>query len=358
MDAHVHLAAGYSHHPGWDLARIDRSLLSTWACTSAQEAMRAGVTTLGDCGAPYGVTLQLKTLLDSGAVPGPRLLACGPCLTTTGGHAAELGVTADSGDELRRRVREVCARGADFVKIMASGGSMDPETNRRRAQYSFHELKMATEDAHRLNRKVVAHANATEAIRSCVQAGIDIVAHCNWLGAAPGTIEYDSEVASMMIKRGISIDLNIEAAITPLADYDGWMEEWVRDPVRPHTRWSLLNHLRQDGAVIYLTSDCFGPDVATFPRLLARLAKSQAVAFEEIVWRSTGVPAKSLGLGDVLGTVQPGRRADLVALDYDETVDAQCLLRVNRVFLEGRLAVQDGRLAPTVRRAPLPAVRS
>ena len=312
----------------------------------------------GDCGAPDGVTLRLKTLLDSGAVAGPRLLACGPCLTTTGGHAVELGITADSGDQLRSRVREVCARGADFVKIMASGGSMDPETNRRRAQYSLDELQMAADDAHRLNKKVVAHANATEAIRFCVQAGIDIIAHCNWLGPAPGTIEYDAEVASMIAKQGVSIDLNIEAAITPLAEHDGWREEWVRDPIRPHTRWSLLSDLRQDGAVIYLTSDCFGPDVATFPRLLARLGKSQDVAFEEIVWRSTGLPAKGLGLGDVLGTIQPGRRADLVALNYEETVDAEVLLRVNRFFLEEQLAVQDGRLAPPIKRAPLPTVRS
>ena len=129
--------------------------------------------------------------------------------------------------------------------------------------------------------------------------------------------------------------MNIEAAITPLAEYDGWREEWARDPVRPQTRWSLLNDLRREGAVIYLTSDCFGPDVATFPRLLARLGKSHDVAFEEVVWRSTGLPAKGLGLSDVLGTIRPGRRADLVALDSDETVDAECLLRVNRVFLEG-----------------------
>ena len=161
----------------------------------------------------------------------------------------------------------------------------------------------------------------------------------------------------MIAKQGVSIDLNIEAAITPLAEHDGWREEWVRDPIRPHTRWSLLSDLRQDGAVIYLTSDCFGPDVATFPRLLARLGKSQDVALEEIVWRSTGLPAKGLGLGDVLGTIQPGRRADLVALNYEETVDAECLLRVNRVFLEEQLAVQDGRLAPPIKRAPLPTVR-
>ena len=161
----------------------------------------------------------------------------------------------------------------------------------------------------------------------------------------------------MIAKQGVSIDLNIEAAITPLAEHDGWREEWVRDPIRPHTRWSLLSDLRQDGAVIYLTSDCFGPDVATFPRLLARLGKSQDVALEEIVWRSTGLPAKGLGLGDVLGTIQPGRRADLVALDYEETVDAEVLLRVNRFFLEEQLAVQGGRLAPPIKRAPLPTVR-
>lgn len=345
IDGHAHVALGWDAHPGWQAANQDRDLLMTWTIAGAQAALAAGVTTLRDCGAPGGITLKLKRALADATVLGPRLLACGPAITTTAGHGEFIGVTADTADELRKTIRELCREGADHIKIMASGGSMDPETNRRRAQYSEDEMRVAIEDAHRLGRPVVAHANATESIRRAVAAGVDVVAHCNWLGLEHGTIEYDPAVAETMAKNSIAVDLNIEGGSRPYTSVDGWAQDWSA-PGAPQNRWDLMADMRRRGVRIFFTSDHFGPALARFPQILARAATLFGMAAEELVWRASGLPAESIGLGEETGTLQPGRSADVLIVDGDLTADVAALQQVRGVYLRGQEVVRDGWIAP------------
>ncbi len=345
IDGHAHIAWGNARLPGWEAARSHRDTLVAWAVAGAQAALRAGVTTLHDCGAPDGVSLSVRETLRSGALLGPRLLACGPCITTTAGHGRGLGVVADSADELRRRVRELCERGADFIKIMATGGLSDPETNRRRAQYGEEELRAAVDDAHRLGRPVVTHANATEGIRHAVAAGVDVVAHCNWLGTAEGTLDYDPVVVEQMVRRGVYVDLNVEGATRPLEGDDGWMPGWT-SATAARNRWELFDAMRRRGVPIFFSSDRYGPGLAAFPRLLAEAARSLALPAEELVWRATGLAAEAIGLGGRVGTIQPGAVADLVVLEGDLVADLSVLTCPVRVYQAGRLVMRDGLLAP------------
>lgn len=345
IDGHVHVAWGARGVPAWEAARVDRELLMAWAIASAQAALRAGVTTLRDCGAPYGITLQLRRAIADGAVVAPRLQTCGPAITTTAGHGEFLGTAADSADELRRSIRELCRQGVDFIKIMATGGSSDPETNRLRAQYSEEELRAAVDDAHRLGRSVVAHVNATEGIRNAVAAGVDVLAHCNWLGAEDGTIDYDPAVADEMARRGIFVDLNIEGAFRPFVTGDGWAQDWTA-PGAPQNRWQLMEAMRRDGIAIFFTSDEAGLGLATFPQLLVEAGRQGGLSTEELIWRATGLAASGIGLGEQTGTITIGRDADLLIVDGDLVEDPMALLRVRAVYVGGRLVVSDRWLAP------------
>lgn len=345
VDAHVHIAWGTSDLPGWELAQRDRDLMMAWAIGSAQAALRTGVTTLRDCGAPNGITLKLKRSIGSAMIIGPRLLACGPCITTTGGHGEFMGVTADSADELRRRVRETCRGGADFIKIMATGGLMDPETNRRRAQYSESELRVAIEDAHRLGRSVVVHANATEGIRNAVAAGADTVAHCNWLGTQDGTIDYDWKVADEIAHRGVYVDLNIGGATRLLRTGDGCAQDWSA-PGSPQNRWELMADMRRRGVKIFFSSDHFGPNCATYTHALIDAGERLGLTMEASIWRTTGLAAEAIGLGNQIGTIEVGKTADLLLVGGDAVTDPRALLRVRSVYLRGHLVVRDGFLAP------------
>lgn len=333
VDGHVHIGWGYPGIDAWEAdAPPERRLF--YMAHAARLAVAAGITTIRDCGCAGFDTLHARDAIRDGLIPGPRIVACGPCITTTGGHGEFIGVTADTTDDLRRRVRELAAAGVDAIKVMATGGSMDPQTNPRRAQYTADELRPAVDDAHRLGLRVIAHCNATEGIGNAVAAGVDTIAHCNWLGPEPGTIDYQADVARAMLDQGTSIDLNIAATIRPLADGDGHAERW--DNARPGNRWELHRELRDGGAPIFFTSDEFGPNVDRFPSLLVRAVRELDIDVAEAIHRATLVPATALALADRIGAVTVGRRADLVLLDGRADLDPAALLRPIRVWQDGR----------------------
>ena len=341
IDGHLHV--------GWRTTsdiepERNRDRLMAWMLGSAHAALLAGITTIRDAGAPLGVTISFKRALAEGLHTAPRLQTCGPAITTTAGHATFLGETADTADELRKWVRKLAAEGVDLIKIMASGGAIDPETNRRRAQYSEAELRYAVEDAHRLRLPVLAHANATESIRNSVRAGVDVIAHCNWLGREEGRIEYDARISDEMAERGIFVDLNIEGGWRPLADADGSAEDWENGP---RTRWELLEDMRRRGVKIFFTSDEIGPLVGTFPSLLLTAHQTLGIPIEEVVWRSTALAAEGIGLAQEIGTIAPGKRADLLLVGGLLQDDPGALLRVRSVYRDGVRVVHEGQLAPS-----------
>ncbi len=347
IDGHAHIAWSIRDTAGWRAARDDRDQLMAWSVASAQAALCAGITTIRDCGAPDGITIPLKRSATLGTITAPHLLICGPAITTTAGHGEFIGITADSADELRRTIRALCRDGVDFIKIMATGGSMDPESNRLRAQYSVEELRAAVDDAHRLRRPVVAHANGTEGIRNAVAAGVDVVVHCNWLGLEDGTIDYDPAVVKEMARRGTFVDLNVDGGFRPLATGDGKAQDWSA-PGAPQCRWDLFADMRQEGVPIYFTSDNFGPGIADFPKLLLDAARQGNLSIEEVVWRATGLAAQGIGVGATTGTIEAGRRADLLIVDGDMVENPNALLDVHAVYLAGKLTVQNGWLAPSL----------
>jgi imidazolonepropionase-like amidohydrolase len=345
VDAHVHLAWGLDGQPTWPSVAGHSDGRFAWALAGAQAALASGVTTQRDCGAPDLVTVHLRDAIRHGIVVGPHIVACGPCITTTAGHGDFIGVTADSIDDVRRRVRELCDSGVDFIKVMASGGDMDPHTNRHRPQFSDAEMDALVSDAHRLGLRVVAHCNPTSSIRQAVNAGVDTIAHCNWLGDASGHIAYDPEVAERMLRQGTVIDLNVDATIRPYFEGDG--KDMPAD-FAPRNRWELHAELRERGAPILFSSDEFGARTSRFPDLLVRAVNELDVPVEEVVHRATQVPAAAVG-HDHAGVVATGRRADLVLLDGNVVDSPASLARAASVWANGQLAATGGRVTITRR---------
>lgn len=345
IDGHAHIAWPNNPESQWGFG-IDDVALTALAVAAGGAALTSGVTSIRDCGAPRGITIQLKSAYAMGWAVGPRLYVCGPAITTTGGHGTWLGVTADTSDQLRVTVRDLCASGVDFIKIMATGGFTDPfETNRRRAQYSEDELRTVTAEAHRLNRAVVAHANATEGIRNAVRASVDCIAHCNWLSSQDGLIEYDQSVATLMAAQGTYIDLNLESAMADVTERDGTVTGFPGD-VLPHDRWGLLADLRSQGVDVYLTSDLAGARVADFPSLLGRAGRAWNLPAEELIWRASGLSAKAMGVAASCGTLGIGKVADFLVWEGDLSADISILgSKPISVYQGGGLVAENGRLA-------------
>lgn len=345
IDAHVHLAWGLDGQERWPRVGGGAEGRTAWAAASAQAALAAGVTTMRDCGAAGLEVVGVRDAIDAGILTGPRLLACGPAITTTAGHGDFIGVCADTADELRRTVRRLCLDGVDFVKVMASGGDMDPHTNRRRPQYTDEQMAALVEDAHRLALPVVAHCNAADSIRQCVSAGVDTIAHCNWLGIEEGTIAYDGVVASEMLDAGTFIDLNIDGTLRPYApDGDGFAQAWEQG-APPRNRWELHAEMRERGGRLLFTSDEFGGRLVGFPGLIARVVAESGADIAEAIQRATSVPAEAVGRGGEVGVIEPGMRADLVLFDHDLEAYPGGLEGPRAVWLDGRLVAEDGRIA-------------
>lgn len=345
VDGHAHLCAGSPHSAAWETLPDDATAIVAWGLASCSAALVAGITTVVDCGSRFGSALTVRDLVQSGIATGPRVLAAGEAITTTAGHGEDLGTTADDVTEIRAAVRRLVKREVDLVKIMVTGGATDPHTNRRQPQYSVEELSAAIQDAHRLGRLVVGHANATEGIVRAVRAGIDVVAHCNWLGADPDTVDLNLVTVETMADQGTCVDLNLQGARRPLAETDGRPVAWPDDLALPSCRWELLAPLRQAGVAIYISSDAFGPAIGSFPADLALAASEWTVPIEQLVHRVTALPARVFDLDEV-GVIERGRDADLMVLPGDLRADHSALARPSAVFQRGRLAVDAGRLFP------------
>lgn len=339
VDAHAHPCFGTEGDVAWDAVADDTSARFAWGLMAAQSALAAGVTTVIDVGSAHGSALDVAAALRRGHATGPRLLAAGGALTTTGGHGEQIGTIADSSTELVSAVRRAVRDGADVIKVMATGGAIDPHTNRRRAQYSADELRALVGEAHRLGRRVVAHANATEGIANAVAADVDIIAHCNWLGTEPDTITVDWQAVDAMRTQGTTIDLNLQGALRDLASTDGIVTDWRGS--QPRDRWQLLAPLRERGIPIFLTSDGFGPAIAGFPGTLRQFHESSHVPIEQVIAMATSVPADAHGL-DGIGRVSVGAVADLTVLIGDATSDTSALERPVAVYRDGVEVVRDG----------------
>ncbi|MDQ6524471.1 amidohydrolase family protein [Nocardioides sp. LHD-245] len=354
VDAHTHPAWSTDTDPSeWDACRSTPEGLFSWCVAALSSAAAAGVTTVRDCGSPTGVLVEVRRALERGTIRGPRLVVSGPCITTTAGHADFIGMTADDVADVVRTVRGLCALGVDHIKVMAAGGDMDPHTNRRMPQYSTAELQALVAEASRLSLPVTAHATCTEAIRRSVEAGVHTLAHCNWLGAEIGTIDYSPAVAQLILDQGTYIDLDLPNSFADYAERDG--EEFVRtgSPGLARSRWQLHREIRDRGGRIFFSSDEFGRKIGSFPALLLGAVRTGEVSVTEAIHRATAVPAGAVMPSLDIGTVSVGQVADLALFSGDLAADPTGLIDCEASWSGGhRLQVTDELTARTTTTRP------
>jgi len=361
IDGHVHLAWDKSLYTAYSsrdyAARLrlrdpERQLIR--AGHFAQTALVAGVTTLRDCGADDFSILALRDVIAAGQFIGPRILAGGRPLTTTAGHIySDWGV--DCAEEIKRAVRHVASQGVDFVKLIVSGGTTTPGTNITRAQYSLEEVRTAVADAHRLGLPVVVHAISTDSIRLSAEAGVDTIEHCSWIGEDPATTVPDPAAVEWMVRNGVRVDHAIiprpylfpdESNGEPTAE-----ERWWLDMLK--VRWPFLHTMRERGVTVFLGTDAgFGPwpgtgcwpgfqEMARAIEVLVRWAGFSPMA---AIRMATGEAARAIGLDREIGTLEAGKRADLILVARDPVQDIRALRQVEMVFRDGRLVARRGQI--------------
>jgi imidazolonepropionase-like amidohydrolase len=322
IDAHVHLGFDASRDPvGQMRADSDATLLLRMRL-AARRALAAGITTVRDLGDRNYLGLALRDWFEGATEAGPQIVAAGPPITVTGGHCHFMGGEADGELEVRRGVRARVKAGVDVIKIMATGGHMTRGTNPGLPQYSVAELQAAADEAHRLGRKLTAHAHGPLGIAAAVQAGVDSIEHCSF--RVDGRREVDPGLIERIAERGI--------AVSPTVGVLGPSGELAESFV------PILEHMHRAGVRLVGSTDA-GISPAkphdVLPHGVAFLAHAGLTNAEALA-AATSVAAEVCGLGDRKGAIQSGKDADLLAVAGDPLRDIAALLEVRAVFRAGR----------------------
>jgi imidazolonepropionase-like amidohydrolase len=325
IEGHAHLC--FDATPGWKATYDDdspsRMLLRMSA--HAKRMLRAGITPVRDLGAPTGLSIEMREAAASGLIESPRLLVAGAPITTTGGHCWFMGGECDGELGVRRNVREHVKAGVDWIKVMATGGNMTPRTNTFAAQFTVDELRACIEEAHRLQRKVAAHAHGIEGIRVAVEAGVDCIEHCSF--TTPDGYECDQTLIERIAAERILVSPTVSVGFRSWPD-DG----------RKQQRGQVLKALLDSGCRVLMSTDCGIPRVphealSEGMEVLAELTGYRPV---DILKLATSTSADLLELND-RGVIGPGKLADLVVLGGDPTLDLAALQRVRYVILNGEV---------------------
>ncbi len=339
IDCHVHFSLGAGPSEEQDV-RDPIEIVAMRAARFVEQTLDAGFTTVRDIASREALNIHLRDAVERGIIRGPRILACGLHLCITGGHGWEFGRECDGADGTRAAVREQVKRGADVIKFMASGGVMTPGGPPKAPQFSLEELGAGVEEAHKAGRRAAAHAHAADAIRNAVMAGIDSIEH--------GTFITDDLIEEMR-RRGTFL-VPTFAAIDQLVRHaeDGGMPGYVveRALEAAAAHRDAMQRCIRAGVRIAMGTDAGSPfnlhgENAQELRLMVEAGMGPLDALRA----STVDAAELCGLDRELGTVEVGKRADLLVVDGDPLLDIG-LLRDRDRFV---LLLRDGRV---VRRSP------
>jgi len=336
IDVHTHLTANPQF--GYEVLGISVPREALIGAKNARITLEAGFTTVRNVGATAYSDVALRDAISDGDVPGPRILASGPPLGITGGHCdnnllpfeyhvQEVGV-ADGVEGVQRKVREVIKYGADVIKFCATGGVLSKGDDPQASQYTLEEMKALVADAHRLGRRVAAHAHGAQGILWASQAGVDSVEHGSYINEA---------AIAEMKKNG--------TYLVPTRYLGDWLAENMQKIGMPEMYAKkereimpiIDNNLKR--AFASGVKVAFGTDAAVYPHGLN--AREFAVYVRlgmtplQAIQTATVNAADLLGWSDKVGTLDAGKWADLIAVDGDPLQDITTLQHVKFVMKGG-----------------------
>lgn len=329
IDAHVHLAADSGPAA---LDRMADSSVETLFPTIEQSLrihLAAGVTTVRDLGDRLDA---VPTWRASRTGDLPAVVAAGAPITTVGGHCWRLGGEAAGAEQIRAAVRLRAERGADVIKIMASGGVLTPGTDTMSAQFTLDELKAAVAQAHDVGLPITAHAHALPAVRQALQAGVDGIEHCTCL--TPGGVRIDADLLAGLAASGIAVcpTLGSDSSIVVPPEV---LELVTKAGIGEAVLQEAAQRLYDGGVRLVAGSDGGIAPAKPHGLLPATLAEYVRSGISEIAALTAATSSAADALGVRKGRIRPGYDADLLVVGGDPTQDITTLGRPTAVFLAG-----------------------
>jgi imidazolonepropionase-like amidohydrolase len=343
IDSHVHLTLGDGPTPRETMMREDNQMLLLRAASQARGALVAGITTVRDCGGRDDVTFVLRDAIQKGVTPGPRLLLCGSPLTPPRGHCYFMHGEVNDRNDIADRIASLARRGADFIKVMATGGGLTPGTDSLALQFNPEDLSFIVDEASRHGLPVSAHAHSDQAIRACIHAGVSTIEHATFVSRTG--IDVDEEILRLMAGRSTVVVPTVvpaENAVRAGRTLGLAREIGMSSADFVVARREVLGAMVRVGVRLIAGSDAGATgvgftDVLGEVMMLAEIGMSH----EQAVAAATGTTAEALGMQRV-GRIAPGYLADLLAVRGDLSADLDVLYHPVLVVLGGEIVLEEG----------------
>jgi len=343
IDMHTHLTFDLNSL-GYSGLGISTAREALHGARNARRTLEAGFTTVRNVGANDYSDIALRDAINDGDVIGPRIVASGPALGITGGHCDENllppafhfqgGGVADGIEAVQHKVRENIKYGADVIKICATGGVLSKGDDPNASQYTLEEMKAIVADAHRLGRKVAAHAHGAEGVRWASEAGVDSIEHGHLMDdAAIATLKKNGTYLVPTLFLTEYMQKNMDRSDVP--EYSKQKMRWIASVAQQNVKKAF------DAGV----KVAFGTDAAVYPHGLnagefhvyVNLGITPLAAIQTATINASDL----LGSKFQVGSLEPGKFADVIAVDGDPTKDVTILEHVKFVMKGGTVYKND-----------------
>jgi len=335
IDVHVHLTMATNFDPYWELS-MTPAKEAIIGVENAKVTLEAGFTTVRNVGADDFTDVALRDEINAGHIPGPHMQVSGPPLTITGGHMDKNllpweyhvygeGV-ADGIPAVQHKVRENIKYGADLIKIGATGGVLSKGDDPQASQFTLEEMQAIVADAHRLGRKVAAHAHGAQGILWATEAGVDSIEHGSYI---------NDECIAAMKQHG--------TYFVPTAYLIDWMKENGHLSPLYAQKMKDVSAVEKANAIKAIKAGvkvALGTDAAVYPHGLNAHEIDVYVnqfGMTPLQGLQTGTlnAADLMGWSDKVGSITPGKWADIIAVDSDPLKDVRVLQHVGFVMKSG-----------------------
>jgi imidazolonepropionase-like amidohydrolase len=335
IDVHTHLTMANNFDPYFELS-MTPAKEAIIGVENAKVTLEAGFTTVRNVGANDYTDVALRDEINAGHIPGPHMQVSGPALGITGGHMDENllpyeyhihgQAVADGIPAVQHQVRENIKYGADLIKIGATGGVLSKGDDPQASQYTLEEMQAIVADAHRLGRKVAAHAHGAQGILWASEAGVDSIEHGSYL---------NDEGIAMMKKHG--------TYLVPTAYLIDWMQQYGNLPPIYQQKMKDVSAVEKQNAIKAIKAGvkiALGTDAAVYPHGLNAHELDVYVnqfGMSPLAAIQTGTinAADLMGWTDRVGAIEPGKWADIIAIKGDPLKDVKILQHVPFVMKSG-----------------------
>lgn len=346
VDCHVHLNGIGDGRKGDELASLPDEILTLQAARNSRTHLFSGVTTVRDCGAKNKTTFMVREAVEMGIMPAPRLVLAGRPIAIIGGHLSYFGMQVTGEVESQAAVRQLVKEGADFIKITATGGSTRTSLPFRMS-FTVEEIRAICDEAHKFGLHVAAHCSSSQGMLSALDGGVDTLIHA--LHKEPdGNDRYRPEITERIVNQGVFVNATLHQGRNRIWQLEEKMETHLLTEEEQKeidlfrdghdVRVDHVSRMRAEGVNLVCGSDASWAYYPIVPGTFQDEIDAHieiGMSPDEAIVAATKNSAKSCWVSDKVGTLEPGKQADVLVVDGDPSQHIGDLKRIADVFQRG-----------------------